>query len=62
MTLGDIERNCGDFSLGRFGWVLDNVCPLPSPIPLRGRQGLFEIPDAILSDGCNTEQHFKRHP
>jgi hypothetical protein len=41
------ERQMGDFSLGRFGWVLENIRRLPAPIPFRGRQGLWTIgPDA----------------
>ena len=39
------ERMMGDFSLGRFGWVLRDIKPLSEPIPYRGQQGLFEIPD-----------------
>ncbi len=39
------ERMMGDFSLGRFGWVLRDIKPLPEPIPYRGQQGLFQIPD-----------------
>lgn len=36
------ERDFGDFSGGRFGWYLDNVVPLPEPIPARGYQGLWD--------------------
>jgi len=39
------ERQMGDFSPGRFGWVFANVRPLPVPIPFVGRQGLFNVPD-----------------
>ncbi|NPV68430.1 MAG: ASCH domain-containing protein [Anaerolineae bacterium] len=31
------------------GWRLANPCRLPAPIPLRGRLGLFEIPDEVLA-------------
>jgi len=43
------ERGFGDYSLGRFGWVLENVRALPCPIPLTGHQGLFRV-DAQLFD------------
>jgi hypothetical protein len=39
------EEQLGDFSLGRFGWILGNVRPLEKPVPVLGRQGLFNIPD-----------------
>jgi hypothetical protein len=42
------ERDLGNFEPGRFAWVLLDVVPLARPVPLRGRQGLFEIPDSIL--------------
>lgn len=43
------ERQMGDFSIGRFGWVLQDIRPLPIPIPFRGAQGLFTVPDAMLA-------------
>lgn len=36
------ERGIGDFSPGRFGWVLANIKALSEPIPCKGMQGLFE--------------------
>ena len=37
------ERMLGNYELGHFGWVLENVRPLQEPIPWRGRQGFFEV-------------------
>lgn len=31
----------GDFTPGRFGWMLDNIVALDPPIEARGRQGLW---------------------
>ena len=31
----------GDFIPGRFAWILDDVQPLPIPVPARGKQGLW---------------------
>jgi len=42
------ERALGDFTAGRYGWVLANVRALPVPIPYTGRQGLFKVPVDIL--------------
>jgi hypothetical protein len=36
------QRPWGDFSPGRFAWLLDDVRKLDEPIPARGRQGLWE--------------------
>ena len=34
---------------GYFGWVLANPQPFAKPIPRRGAQMLFEVPDVLLS-------------
>ena len=39
LTRADYEA--GNFAPGRFAWVLDKVRPLMRPVPLVGRQGLF---------------------
>lgn len=36
------ERAFGDYSPGRFAWVLRNVRALPEPIPVKGALGLWE--------------------
>lgn len=36
------ETWLGDFSPGRFGWVLSDVKPINPPIPARGYQGLWD--------------------
>jgi activating signal cointegrator 1 len=47
--VGPLERQLGDYSAGRFAWVLEDVRPLRDPVPARGRQGLFEL-DAAIAD------------
>jgi hypothetical protein len=39
--LDDRTRAFGDFSPGRYGWFLENVRPLQSPVPARGGQKLW---------------------
>ena len=50
LTVGAIERLYGNYAWGRFGWVLEDVRPLPSPIPCVGRQGLFEVADHLFAE------------
>jgi hypothetical protein len=38
------EASFGDFSAGRFGFVLKDVQRLSEPIPARGMLGLWEVP------------------
>ncbi len=37
----------GDFTPGRFAWLLDNVRPI-DPVPMKGAQGLRDVP-AVLA-------------
>lgn len=36
------EEPLGDYALNRFGWFLEDVTPLPEPVPARGALGLWE--------------------
>lgn len=42
------QRDMGNFDLGRFGWVLDNIRPLSEPVPIRGGQSFFQVPDDLI--------------
>ena len=44
------ERLFGDWSIGRFAWPLLNVEQLARPVPWRGRQGLWNLPDDRCED------------
>ncbi len=39
--LGPDEFAFGDFTPGRYAWLLDQVTPLDPPVPARGAQGLW---------------------
>ncbi len=32
----------GDYTPGRYAWILEDVNPLPEPVPARGKLGLWE--------------------
>ena len=40
-TLDYDELMLGDYTLGRYAWVLKNAKMFPEPIPAKGRQGLW---------------------
>lgn len=42
--LSSQERAFGDYSKNRFGWFLDEVQPLVTPIPCRGALSLWDVP------------------
>jgi activating signal cointegrator 1 len=42
------DYQCGDFSPRRFAWRRTNYRLFEAPIPYRGRQSFFDVPDSIL--------------
>jgi hypothetical protein len=42
-SVSPAELALGDYSPGRFGWFLADVKKLPSPIPCRGGQRIFNV-------------------
>jgi hypothetical protein len=51
-SLGARERAFGDYSLGRYIWLLDDIELLPEPIPAKGALGLWEF-NGDLSINCS---------
>ncbi|HEA67794.1 hypothetical protein LCGC14_1966460 [marine sediment metagenome] len=47
-----IERILGDYTPGRFKWITENMISF-GPIPYRGSQGFFDVPESLLN---NTNQ------
>lgn len=48
--LSQTELYFGDYDDGRYAWKLENIHRLTNPIPYKGSQGLFTIPDEIVVD------------
>lgn len=48
------ERQMGDFSPGRYGWILEGVIPMKTPLPWNGSQGFFEVPTELLREATNA--------
>lgn len=42
------DYECGDYSPGRYAWCRASPVIFDEPIPYRGQQGFFEVPDSIL--------------
>lgn len=41
---GVVTESADPWFVGPFGWVLSDVVVLPAPVPCRGAQGLWEVP------------------
>lgn len=48
LTISAIEKMYGNYSAGRYGWLFENVRVLPNPLPWKGRQRWFDVPDATI--------------
>lgn len=42
------EWDMGGFGDGRYGWILEDIKPLAVPVPFKGKQGFFNVPDHLL--------------
>lgn len=42
------ELALGDWTPGRWAWCFVDHRPLAAPIPYRGQQGIFDLPDSVL--------------
>lgn len=48
-----LEEMLGDWTPGRYSWEPIKMRALEAPIPFRGRQGVFNVPDCLLSNNSN---------
>lgn len=39
----NLERVFGNWEIGRYAWVLDNIRPINEPFYVKGQQGLFDV-------------------
>lgn len=46
-NISETEEAFGNYEPGRYAWRLDCIRPLREPVPIVGRQGLFNVPDDI---------------
>lgn len=57
------ELTLGDFRKGRWFWVTKNVRPFDEPLPMRGRQGLFNVTDdAVLAAALGAQPEQEKKP
>jgi hypothetical protein len=47
LGISDLERRLGNYSPGRWAWRLEEVRPLEDPVPCKGYQGLWTLPEDV---------------
>lgn len=60
-TLSEDEIALGDYTVGRYAWVLEDIKKLPCPIPAKGRQGLWnwDLPEGMYQN-CQVPDIVRR--
>jgi activating signal cointegrator 1 len=48
------DMECGNWDDERFAWRRGEIIKLPNPIPYRGQQGIFTVPDEIVLAAIKT--------
>jgi hypothetical protein len=56
-SVEDTDYELGDYGPNRFAWRLDELRRLPAPVPLRGAQGLFNLPRDVEGAIHEQENH-----
>lgn len=47
--LSNQEYSLGCYGDGRFGWITERPMMFKDPIPYKGQQGFFEVPDSVIT-------------
>jgi hypothetical protein len=50
-ALGELERGLGDFTLDRYGWLLDAPVAFTEPVPALGARNLWDVDDELVKQG-----------
>lgn len=53
------ERDFGDYGIGRFMFKCENAQLLEKPVPYKGMQTLFEVPDMLVTGPIVSEQEWQ---
>lgn len=54
LGIPQVEAQFGDYRPGRFAFLCGSPVVFREPLPYRGRQGLFEVPDAMVAKARAT--------
>lgn len=55
--IGPPEIHFGDYKRGRYAWKLTNPRRFANPIPFRGMQQIFNVPDEIVAEQLKGPSH-----
>lgn len=59
VEISQANEETGSFGPGRVGWMLSNVRAFRDPIWWKGRQGLWDFPDDVISDYLEGSHAFQ---
>jgi len=55
--MAENERLFGDYTPGRWAWILAGVTALPEPVPCAGAQRLWRLPDDVERDVISEAEY-----
>ena len=55
-----IARIYGNYAPGRFAWFLTDIVALEEPLPFKGSQGFFNVPDELVAAKLPSNARFSR--
>lgn len=56
------EVKYGDYTSGRYQWITEDLEIFDSPIPFRGRQGIFNVPEKIILEATKDKIICQNYP
>lgn len=54
LELPALERMYGNYAPGRWGWILKNPRQFAVPIPFKGKQSWFQVPDSAIEQALKV--------
>jgi hypothetical protein len=50
----ELEYHLGNYDHGRHMWITDNLVKFKTPIPWKGAQGIFFVPDEVVREALTS--------
>lgn len=51
----ELEYHLGNYDHGRYMWMTDNLVKFKEPIPWKGKQGIFFVPDEVIKNAITLQ-------
>lgn len=59
--ISPLEYHCGNYSDGRYAWRLKPIVTFKKPVPIKGLQGLWDVPEESLPEWIAYKKEKVQH-